>query len=305
MSRGKPVEHDVEQMSDEWFHLRAGKATASRFSSIVTDAFKLRTSVGVRKLAGELAAERVVGGVLSMAWDGDGRAAGRGVGLEDLARNWYQFHKGVRVRQVGFIETADGRAGCSPDGLVDDDPEGPGGLEIKNPMTRAHAFNLLGLEGVASPGQVQGSLWVTGRKWWDVISWTLEPRLGPVLVRMRPVDVLQRSLGKALGEFEVLVEQYREQLEVMGKAGRVDEGSELRLQLLASLRHGVDPNPDNLSLQEVSDFADDVRRARRLAILDEAAAASYIASAESGDPSATRDAWASLREALAAVEGTT
>ncbi len=292
-----PVEHGMEQLSTAWFMARAGIATASRFGKIVSA--KTQKPIKSDAFALKLATERWVGGPLDMdSSDGaSGGFRGRGLHSEPRALAWYEFHRSATSRPIGLVVSADGATACSPDSLVDDDPEGPGGVEIKTPSLEVHARNLLALEDVAPWTQVQGSLYVTKRNWWDVMSWSEEPRMGPVLHRVYPVAPLQRLLAKVLPEFEVAVCRAVDMLEVLGKEGRVD-GSELRLQLLASLIHGREPDPLNLTLDEVSAFADDVRRAVRLDLMGQPQADSLLEAAESGDPASTRDHWASLTALL-------
>ena len=89
--------------------------------------------------------------------------------LETEARPWYAFTKDVEVSTPGFITTDDGRAGCSPDGLVGD----KGGLEIKC-MQPANALRVLMENTVPKEYvmQIQMSLWVTGREFWHFSHFT-------------------------------------------------------------------------------------------------------------------------------------
>jgi hypothetical protein len=75
------------------------------------------------------------------------------------------------------------RLGASPDGLVGDD----GGLEIKCPRAKTHIQTILSGEVPAhNMAQVQATLLVTGRDWWDFVSfcaglpmWTKRVTLDP------------------------------------------------------------------------------------------------------------------------------
>jgi hypothetical protein len=77
---------------------------------------------------------------------------------------------GNEVEQIGFVNY-EHWAGCSPDGLIGED----GGLEIKCPFglrkDEAPAFKTL-KEQPHYYDQIQFSLWVTGRKWWDFYQWS-------------------------------------------------------------------------------------------------------------------------------------
>ena len=93
---------------------------------------------------------------------------------------------GSRLGRSGSCSaTPTGWPGCSPDALVGD----AGGLELKCPSPGNHL--IWWLHGRATGEipkkhmpQVQFSLWVTGRKWWDWMSSTRI--LPPFLARVAP-----------------------------------------------------------------------------------------------------------------------
>jgi hypothetical protein len=120
----------------------------------------------------------------------------QGTILETEARPWYAFTRDVAVETPGFITTDDGRAGCSPDGLVGED----GGLEIKcfQPL---HSLRCLMENEVPDEYvmQVQMSLFVTGRKWWDFLSYSRQ--FPPVIIRVTPDPKLQKSIQIAIDIF--------------------------------------------------------------------------------------------------------
>jgi hypothetical protein len=93
----------------------------------------------------------------------------RGTLHEPFARDRYAEVFGVEVREVGFAVRDDYgfRLGASPDGLVGDD----GGVEIKCPRAKTHVATILADEVPAyNMAQVQATLLVTGRAWWDFVS---------------------------------------------------------------------------------------------------------------------------------------
>ena len=187
------IEYDVQQGSPEWVKLRLGIVTASQFDRILTPK-KLKLAEGRDTYSSELIAEW---------WTGepaDGASSGfmeRGTKIEQEARDWYAFERSVDVRQVGFITTDDARVGCSPDGMVDPD----GGLELKVPAAKTHVAYLRNPATLAADYrmQVQGCLWVTGRKWWDVASYN--PAMHGVIVRCEPDTEFQAAFGPALAVF--------------------------------------------------------------------------------------------------------
>jgi len=87
----------------------------------------------------------------------------RGHALEPEARDLYTLQTGAALERVGFVKR--GRVGCSPDSLIGDD----GGLEIKTKAPHLLIDCILKDEFPEEhKAQVQGALWITGRKWWDI-----------------------------------------------------------------------------------------------------------------------------------------
>lgn len=169
------IEHDCEQLSPQWFALHKGRPTSSNFSRIMTS--KGKRSEQFSSYAAELAGERLATFDTRPEWAS--HAVRHGRATEGEARRWYEFQFDREVRQAGFITPDSGRYGASPDGLIDPD----GGLEIKCPQPKAHAAtvtrNAVPSEHVA---QVHGNMLVTGRKWWDYLSYC--PGLKPVVIRV-------------------------------------------------------------------------------------------------------------------------
>jgi len=185
--------HLCQQATEEWFKLRCGVATASEFDNLVTPEWKIRTGATPETYLLKKLAERHLGSPQLSYSSG---AMEQGVLREDEARAWYEFNRSAQVERVGFCTTDDGKAGCSPDGLVGED----GGLEIKCPEAHTHLRYLMaGVLPKDYAAQVQGSLFITGRKWWDFLSYN---RSFPALVvRVTPDPVAQEAIGKALGQF--------------------------------------------------------------------------------------------------------
>lgn len=93
----------------------------------------------------------------------------RGKVMEDEARDLYAFMTDADPQRVGFIRGDN--CGASPDSLVGDD----GGLEIKTALPHIQIERLLNDDLPSEhKAQVHGCMWVTGRKWWDFVSY--EPR---------------------------------------------------------------------------------------------------------------------------------
>ena len=164
---------DVEQGGLEWMQERLGIPTASQFDRLVTPKTKKPSSARAGYRA-ELLASWLMG--QPHDW-GSTEWTERGNDLEPEARKFYEFERGVEVDEVGFVLRDDGKTGGSPDGLVEDD----GILEIKCPMAVKHVRYLLG-EDPDYTGQVQGYMYLTDRKWCDIMSY--HENIPPVIHRV-------------------------------------------------------------------------------------------------------------------------
>jgi hypothetical protein len=198
---------DCEQGSPEWFAARLALPTASRFDQIITPK-TLKLSASSEKYRNELLAEWLLGESLSAGHDGE--FMNRGRALEEEARDWYELQRDVEVERVGFILRDEQNAGCSPDGLVGAD----GGLEIKCPSAAVHVGYLLDSVGEAYRCQVQGSLWITGRAWWDVLSY--HPSLPKALVRVERDEAFIEALARLHGQFWEYLQEGKEALRKRG-----------------------------------------------------------------------------------------
>lgn len=187
--------HELEQGTDEWLRLRLGKVTASELDALLTPLFALRTGDGVKTYVYSKAAEKWRG----MPLPGfNSHATEQGEMLEDEARAWFALTTDHRVRNVGFVETDDGKFGCSPDALLDED----GGLELKCPEPTNHVRYLM--EGILPKdyaAQVHGSMFATGRPWWKFVSYR---RGFPAFVlRVERDEAICAKIAEAVEKFSV------------------------------------------------------------------------------------------------------
>jgi hypothetical protein len=183
---------DCEQGSDEWFAVRRGVPSASEFDSIITPK------------KGDLAAahETYIDRLIDEAIRTDARRkfqgtadTDRGHELEPEARELYAFMRDVEPVTVGFVLRDAGDAGCSPDSLI----ASIGGLEIKCPDGPQHVGYLrAGILPDKYKPQVHGNLLITGREWWDFMSYC--PGHRPLIVRVTP-DAYTAKLGELLDFF--------------------------------------------------------------------------------------------------------
>jgi hypothetical protein len=127
--------------------------------------------------------------------------------LEHEAIPWFEFAHDVAIDRVGFCTTDDGRAGCSPDGLIGED----GGIEMKCPLPHTHLKYLLaGTLPADYAAQVHGSMYVTGRKWWMFVSYS---RKFPALViRVERDEKIQEAIKTALDGFNALFDAQMERI---------------------------------------------------------------------------------------------
>jgi hypothetical protein len=134
----------------------------------------------------------------------------RGTALEPEAREAYEFISGNEVIETGFILDTDWEFGCSPDGLILENGDSLGGLEIKCPAPRTMVSYLRDPQvGVKKYWQqIQGCMWITKRGWWDFFAY--HPEMPHVLVRVERDDEyiakLATEVDKAVAEIVNQVE---------------------------------------------------------------------------------------------------
>lgn len=161
---------ELVQGSPEWLAARAGKITASRFSAVMAKNKTAGEAATRRDYRWELLTERLTGRPVESYIN---KAMEWGTANEPLAREAYEAETGELVQRVGFILHPDHETiGCSPDMLVGE----RGGGEIKCPYSSVvHVQTLKGGMPTEHRAQVQGAMWVTGRDWWDFVSF--DPRM--------------------------------------------------------------------------------------------------------------------------------
>lgn len=186
--------HNFEQQSPEWFAIRKGRMTASNAQAIGSNGKGLETYIL------SLMAEKFSSGEKPFFSNGDTE---RGIELEQFARDMYELENDCKVEQVGFIEHSE-FCGCSPDGLVGDD----GGVEIKS-VNDVNHFSLIlnGEKDIESKylWQIQMNLLITGRKWWDYISYNPNFEKSLLVFRIYPDYKMHEKLlmGLATGESKI------------------------------------------------------------------------------------------------------
>lgn len=212
---------DIEQGSPDWYRIRVGLPTASEFSIVMAKGRDGGSSVTRRtymhKLAGEILTGEPMDSYTNVHME-------RGKAQEDEARETYAFIHDAEPYRVGFIRN--GRKGCSPDSLLGKD----GGLEIKSCLPHIQIDRLL--RDSLPPehkAQVQGSMWVAERDYWDFVSYC--PRLPLFVTRVHRDEAYIKQLSDAVDAFNEELERLVERIRGYGQ----DNSAALKNQLVQSL----------------------------------------------------------------------
>jgi exodeoxyribonuclease (lambda-induced) len=198
-----------EQGGLEWLTARAGVVTASEFGNLVTDKWEIRKGEMPKTYLNKKLAERWTGQPMQDGWVS--HAAEDGNLLEEEARNWLAFKFGDEIHRPAFITTDDGRAGCSPDGVI-----GTAGIELKCPQAPNQVKYLLagGLPEEYGP-QVHFSMFVTRWQKWHFISYGR--RLPKLVLVVERDEKIQAVIADALAGFlERLDAAYARLVEING-----------------------------------------------------------------------------------------
>lgn len=205
---------NCSQGSDAWHQERAGVITASMFSDararLKSGPNKGEPTAKALDYAFRLAVERISGAPLDGGFET--WQMKRGHELEPEARMEHEIQTGLIVTQVGLVKTDDGVFGASADGFIGED----GGSEYKCFLApeKLRSFHI---DNDASDimDQVQGCMWITGRKWWHIGMYC--PDLKPVGRQLwwqefkRDEDYIEK-LEEDLWQFKLLVDSYEEKL---------------------------------------------------------------------------------------------
>lgn len=204
---------ECPQGTAEWFAARCGKITASCFADAISRCTRKSgardagdpTAVAER-YAADLAIERISGqphGEPPKAW-----VLERGHEMEAAARMHYEARTGSFVTEAGICLTDDEVFGYSTDGLVDDD----GLIEIKAPIDSSKILAMWQTGDTSEyDHQMQGGMWITGRKWCDFIMYV--PDLAPVgkdlfVKRIHRDEEFIDSMVEQLAAFNKLAARY-------------------------------------------------------------------------------------------------
>lgn len=198
--------HDIEQNSDEWLQLRAGKLTSSKLGVIMANYGKA-FGEPAKKYAVNIAIEQITGSPIASDYTNEHMQ--RGHEQEPLARMLYEEETFCEVSNGGFFE--DVFVGCSPDGLVYDE----GLIEIKSVIAPVHFANVKRQSvDPAYKWQCIGNLMFTGREWIDFISYCADfpedRRLYTYRIQKSDMTEEFSMITSRVFEFKALVDTTRE-----------------------------------------------------------------------------------------------
>lgn len=197
---------DVEQNSDQWFEMRAGKLTSSKLGTIMAN-FGKAFGDPAKKYAVNIAIEQITGNPIPSSYQNEHMQ--RGHEQEPIARMLYESETFCAVENGGFFGSE--FVGCSPDGMVSD----CGVIEIKSVIAPVHYASIRRQSlDPAYRWQCIGNLKFTGREWLDFVSYCAEFPADKQLFTHR---IERGSLSKEfsmiderISEFKQLVDETRE-----------------------------------------------------------------------------------------------
>lgn len=200
------VHDDIEQGTEAWLAIKAGKVGASCFADILAKGQGKTRAAYMRRVV----AERLLGQPIETYRNAH---MDRGIEQEPLARLAYEAATDHELRRVAFIEHDSLAAGCSPDSLIVWKDRG---LEIKCVIPTVQVETVYG--GVMPPehrAQVQGSMWITGYSEWDFLSYspTMPKHLRAFIVTVERdqafIDELEREVRRFLADVDRMIDALR------------------------------------------------------------------------------------------------
>lgn len=188
--------YDVEQNTDEWFSLRAGKIGGSSIGKIMANEGKAfgnpAKDIAVKVVLERINGEPLLNNISSFHLD-------RGHEQEPIARSLYEEKNFCEVYNGGFFE--DGFRGVSPDGLVSKS----GVIEIKSVVGHVQ-FATVKRDDIdpAYKWQCYYNLYVTKADWLDFVSYSADFPIGKQLFQKRiypDIEIFDR-IDERLAQFE-------------------------------------------------------------------------------------------------------
>lgn len=200
---------DIEQNTDEWLKLRAGKITSSNLSCVMANAPKAFGDPA-NKYAARIAVEQVNGEAIPS--DYSNAHMDRGHEQEPLARIAYEREYFVEITNGGIYVNGD--RSSSPDGLVGAD----GQVEIKSVIPHIH-LKTLKRDNIdpTYKWQIWDQLRASEREWIDFVSFSPLVKSKPLFVhRVRAEDCADRfnEIDERVLRFRELISDYKKLIQV-------------------------------------------------------------------------------------------
>lgn len=197
---------DVEQNTDEWFDLRAGKLTSSKMGVIMAN-FGKSFGEPAKKYAVNIAIEQITGNPIQSTFSNEHME--RGHEQEPIARMLYERESFCKVTNGGFFQSD--FIGCSPDGMVNND----GVIEIKSVIAPVHFASIKRNKvDPAYKWQCIANMKFTGSDWLDFISFCADFPVGKQLFihRIESDDYAEefKMINERVAEFEILVNESKQ-----------------------------------------------------------------------------------------------
>lgn len=197
---------DVEQNSQEWFDMRAGKLTSSKLGIVMAN-FGEAFGEPAKKYAKVIAVEQIKESPVLSSFSNDHME--RGHEQEPLARALYEQETFSTVDNGGFF--CSDEIGCSPDGLIQKD----GVIEIKCVIINIHYDNVKRQDiDPQYKWQCIGNLKFTSRDWIDFVSYCEDYPEGKQLFvyRRRKEDFTEQfeMIDQRIDEFMSLIRANKE-----------------------------------------------------------------------------------------------
>jgi putative phage-type endonuclease len=195
------------QGTPEWLQARATVITASNLTKVMSKGrgsapSKTRMTYMIEKATEVLTGNPIAGMPPTPAMK-------RGTEMEPDARQFYTMLSGNSVDETGLIYLNElKRIGASVDGLVGDE----GLVEIKCPNLNTHVNYLLaGVMPAEYVKQVQGQLWITGRRWCDFLSYNPDSHKMGFMFHVERDEEFIKTISTAvyafIGELDVLTKK--------------------------------------------------------------------------------------------------
>ncbi len=201
------IVHTDPQGTPAWLAARRGVITGSRFKDCRDFLKNGNPSKKRTDYAQDVAREREGGEPMSAFVNGAMRT---GTEQEPYARAIYERKTGAIVEEAGFITTEDKLFGVSVDGLVGND----GIIEIKTMVSSDTLFSAFVDGDVSSyTDQCNGSMWLLGRKWVDLVLWAYDLQRMRI-IRIERDDNTINALESDLMDFERDVTKHQKALQL-------------------------------------------------------------------------------------------